>query len=210
MNRIRPFLLIPIAIVAGVAGLLLSRSLQQSNAAPPALEHGTWLEPARTLPAFALLDTDAKNFGNAQLQGRWNVLFFGFATCPDVCPTTLATLAQTQKALAALPKEQQPRVIFVTVDPQHDTPAALRTYLQFFDPGFVGLTGEPAQIDALTRGLGAPFAVRQVDNGATTFDHSAALFVVDPQGRLRALFSAPHTPDALVADLRKVLAYHAD
>lgn len=208
MNRIRKLLLLAIAIVAGAAGLLLSRSLHQGGEPAPALEHGTWLEPARALPPFTLLDTDEKSFGHAQLQGRWNVLFFGFATCPDVCPTTLAVLAQTRKALADLPAERQPRVIFVTVDPQRDTPAILRTYLQFFDPGFIGLSGEPAQIDALTRGLGTPFAARQLDNGSITFDHSAALFVVDPRGRLRALFSGPHAQDALAADLRKVLAYH--
>lgn len=203
MTKPRLFVLAAIAIVAAVAGLLLARSLQSPE---PKFAAATLLQPPRALPTFSLQDIDGKPYANAQLQGHWSLLFFGFTSCPDVCPTTMALLAQVQTGLADLPPAQKPQIVFVSIDPQRDTPEKLGAYLHFFSPEFVGLTGEQAKIDALTKGLGVPVIVHPLENGAYTLDHSAAIFMTDPQGRVRALFSAPHTQAALTADIRSIVS----
>lgn len=204
MTKPRLFIVIAIAIVAALAGLLLARSLQ--HASGPSLAAATLLQPPRAMPPFSLLDTRTKPYANAQLQGHWSLLFFGFTACPDVCPTTMALLAQVQSALADLPPAQKPQVVFISIDPRRDTPEKLAAYLHFFSPDFVGLTGEQAQLDALTKSLGVPVIVHPLENGAYTLDHSSAIFMIDPKGRLRALFSAPHTVAALSADIRSITA----
>lgn len=132
-------------------------------------------------------------------------MFFGFTTCPDICPTTLALLARVEKSLSDLPTQTRPQVVLVSVDPERDTPEQLQKYVRFFSPSFVGVTGSPAQIDEFTRAMGAPVAKRPLGEGGYTVDHSGSIFVIDPSGAMRALFSPPHSQDALVADLRALL-----
>lgn len=205
MSKSRHIPLIAAVIVAALAGLLLARSLQKPEAANPALAAGTLLEPPRTLPAFSLQDTNGRPFAAAELKNHWSLLFFGFTNCPDVCPTTMSLLAQVKRSLGDLPPAQQPQVVFISVDPQRDTPDKLAAYLHFFNPEFIGLSGEAAQIDSLTKGLGVPVIVHNLENGGYTIDHSAAIFVVDPQAKLHALFSAPHAQAALAADIRNLV-----
>lgn len=202
MLKSRLWVVIVIAIVSALTGLWLATSLRSTSA--PALTAGTWLEPARALPEFSLTQGDGRPFTAQQLQGRWSLLFFGFTNCPDVCPTTLALLAQVRSALANLPVAQQPQVVFVSVDPKRDKPEQVAAYTRFFSPEFIGVTGE--QVDVLTRGLGVPAMIRALDTGGYTVDHSAAIFLIDPQAKLRALFSAPHTQAALVADFQRSVA----
>lgn len=205
MLKSRLWIGIGIAIVSALAGLWLATSLRSPGT--PVLQTGTMLEPARALPEFSLIDGDNRPFTQAQLQGRWSLLFFGFTNCPDVCPTTLALLAQVHTALANLPAAQQPQVVFISVDPKRDGPEQVATYTRFFNPQFIGLTGAQGQIDVFTRGLGVPVMIRPLGNGGYTVDHSSAIFLIDPQARLRALFSAPHTQAELTADIRAIVAH---
>lgn len=198
---------ITIAIVAVIAGMLLSRALlhQAERSASPALATGTLLEPPRPLPAFSLVDHEQRAFDEGRLKDRWTFLFFGFTNCPDVCPTTLRMLASVEKSLADLPEGQRPHVVLVSVDPKRDTPEQLKTYVKYFNPSFVGVTGDEAALDAFTRKLGVPVAITSTGDGGYTVDHSAAIFLIDPHGELRALFSPPHVPATIAADYRRVI-----
>ena len=194
-----------VAIVAIAAGMLLSRAVM-NRAEGPTLAKATLLNPARPLPPVAFIDDSGQPFGAERLRGRWSILFFGFTSCPDVCPTTLALLAQVEKKLADLPAAQQPQVILVSVDPQRDTPAQLSKYIKSFSPTFTGITGEQAAVHEFALKMGVPVAITQLPDGSYTVDHSAAIFLVDPDGALRALSSTPHDVSIIAEDYRSLVA----
>lgn len=196
MSRRSVLLLLSLGVLALAAGALLAHLL----GAGVALQSGTWLPHPRTLAPFHLQDTAGGDFSQDNLRGHPSLLFFGFTNCPDVCPTTLATLSQVQSQ-APLAGAQ---VLFVSVDPARDTPAALKTYLSAFSDRFIGLRGDRAALAPLLRSLNA-IAVRDpLPGGGYTMDHSATLYLLDAEGRLVAVFSPPFSTTALVADLRRV------
>jgi protein SCO1/2 len=192
-----------VGIVAALAGALLAQSFLPRE--PVSLVTGTLLQPSKPIPAFALIDQDGNPFTSQQLQGHWSVLFFGFTNCPDICPTTLTLLAAVDKQLADLPNSKRPRITLVTADAQRDTPEQLKQYVQFFNPNFAGVTGTQTSLEAFALSVGAPIAIRPQAGGGYSVDHSAAIFVIDPQGALRAVFSGPHQLGSLTADLRTVV-----
>lgn len=193
-----------VVLAAAAGGMLLSRSLYRQ---PPQLAQGTVLPQPRDLPDVALLDQDGRALRSSDLRGHWSIAFFGFISCPDVCPTTLGMLAQARRALSDLPAADQPAVLFVSVDPRRDTPARLKGYVGFFDPAFRGLTGTPAAIESLASGLGAAFGVGTPDaDGNYTVDHTTALFVLNPEGQFVAVLTSPHTSQSVAGDFRRLLA----
>jgi len=196
MNRRPVVFLLALGAVAIAAGALFARMLD--GGVP--LDSGTWLPRARTLAEFHLQDMSGRGFDLNNLRGHPTLLFFGFTHCPDVCPTTLATLEQVlrQAPLAGA------QVVFVSVDPERDTDASLQSYLGAFDRNFVGVRGERAALAPLLRSLNA-IAVRQdLPGGGYTMDHSATLYLLDTQGRLVAVFSPPFSSTRLAADLHQV------
>ncbi len=205
MFKSRALLFIGITIVAMLAGALFAQFMRGSDQPVVNLNSGTLLPGGRDVADFNLVDSSNAPFSRARLAGQWSVLFFGFTNCPDICPTTLTTLAQVEKGLADLPAAQRPRMVFVSVDPKRDTPAQVDTYIRFFSPGFVGLTGEPANVERFTRAMGVPVQIHDSGNGAYMVDHAATLFLLDPQARLTAVFSAPHQLDTLAGDLRTAI-----
>jgi protein SCO1/2 len=208
--------LVLLALLAALAGMWLARVQAPSAAAPAespalALEHATVFPAPRLLPDFELLDQNSLPFGPDRFNGHWSFVFFGFTNCPDVCPTTLATLAATRRELASMAAAEQPEVVLVSVDPGRDKPERLAQYVAFFDPSFTGVTGDPARIRQLSEALGVAVIIGPADaNGNYTVDHSATVFLVDPQGRLVAVFSTPHTPDGIAHDYRLILQRLAD
>jgi protein SCO1 len=196
LPRILPWLL----LAAGgglLAGAIAAHMLAQRG---PELQGGTWLPEARSLPALSLTDLDGKGFDPGQPRGHPALLFLGYSNCPDVCPTTLATLRAVLHA-APLPGL---RVLFLSVDPGRDTPAQLRAYLDAFGPGFVGLYAGPGQLAPLQRALGAAALRESLPGGGYTLEHSATLYLLDTRGRLVAVFSPPLSAAMLTADLRRV------
>ena len=184
------------AACAALAGFWLARELDSSG---PELASGTWLPQPKPLADFHLTDHLGRPFTSHNLQGRPSLVFFGFTHCPDVCPTTLVKLAQIRK-VAALPGLQ---VLFVSVDPQRDTPAALRPYVHAFDPDFIGLTGDPKSIEKIAAEFGV--AVNRVDlpGGDYTMDHSAVVFLLDGRGQIVGVFTPPFDIQRFAADLRR-------
>ena len=153
---------------------------------------------------FSLADADGKVRTLADFKGKAVVLFFGYAQCPDVCPTTMSEMAQVKQQLGADGDKLQ--VVFVTVDPVRDTPEVMKAYMGAFDPSFVALIPTPDQLAAVAKDFKVYF--KKVDGKTPTsysMDHSAASFVYDPQGRLRlyARYGAGVAP--MVADLKTLL-----
>jgi protein SCO1 len=196
-----------VAIVAVASGILSARwLLQHQTSSGPAVATATLLTPPRPLPPLALVDQDNRPFGADRLRGGWSFVFFGFTSCPDVCPVTMSALAQTRKLLADLPEGSRPQVVMISVDPERDTPERLAGYVEAFDPAFVGATGTKPAIDELAQRMGVLAAIRPLDGDNYTVDHTASVFLVDPNGALRALFSAPHTPKLIAEDYRRIAA----
>ncbi len=171
------------------------------------LAEGVYLTPSRPLPEFALLDHRDRAFTPRDLRGHWSMLFFGYTNCPDLCPTTLTTLAVMERRLRETRAPQLPQVVFVSVDARRDTPAQLAKYVPYFDPHFLGVTAatQPA-IEALARELGVAVALRAQPDGSYTVDHTGAIFVIDPQARVAAILTGPFTADALLADFARLQA----
>lgn len=196
-----------VAIVAVTSGILSARWLvRQQTGGEPAVATATLLAPPRPLPPLTLVDQNNRPFSADRLHGGWTFVFFGFTSCPDICPVTLSALAQTRKLLADLPEPRRPQVVMISVDPQRDTPQRLAAYLQAFDPTFVGATGTKAVIDELAQRMGVLVATRPLEGDNYTVDHTTSVFLVDPNGALRALFSVPQTPKLIAEDYRRIAA----
>jgi protein SCO1 len=200
------FLSFALICIVALAGIVAS-ALWRHSAAPVDLTTGTFLTPSRKLPDFSLIDQDGKVFGSANLRGHWSILFFGYTNCPDFCPTTLTTLAAMQKRLRAAKVPVLPQVIFVSVDARRDTPAQLAKYVPYFDPGFIGLTAaDQPSIEAVAKRLGVAVIIQPATDGAYTVDHSDALFVVGPDGRLAAILTGPFTVETVQGDFQRIVA----
>lgn len=194
--------------IAALLGLTAALLWRQSSPQIQ-LATGTYLSPQRALPDFSLIDQRGHPFGPRNLDGHWSLVFFGYTNCPDFCPTTLTTLAALEKNLRAAGTATRPQVVFISVDAKRDTPQQLAKYVPYFDPEFIGATAadQPA-IEALARKLGVAVALTPSADGGYTVDHSAEIFVVDPQGKLAAVLTGPFTVDALQADFDRIVAVH--
>lgn len=168
-------------------------------------------------PKFSLTDVSGANFGNelslidhngkprtlADFRGKVVVIFFGFTHCPDVCPTTLAELAQVAKQLGADAEKMQ--VLFVTVDPERDTPELLKQYVPSFNPNFLGLYGDAAATARTAKAFKIFYQKQPLPGGSYSVDHSAGTYVLDQQGRLRLFAQYGAGATALLHDVRILL-----
>jgi len=195
-------------LLAGIlAGVLAAHFFRGATGAAPDLEQAVLFQVPRPLPDAPLAGPGDTRFGTTSLAGRWTFLFFGFVNCPDVCPTTLATLAAVRKSLDDLPPPERPAVAFVSVDPGRDTPELLGRYVAHFDPAFEGVTGSAAAIETWTRALGVAVIIgAPAADGSYAVDHSAAIFLVDPTAKVAALFGAPHEAGVVARDFRRIVA----
>jgi protein SCO1/2 len=192
-------------VAIGCAGTAAGLWWRQHAPAAPQLATGTLLDPRPEMPNFTLIDHQGRPFTPGNLQGAWSLLFFGYTNCPDVCPTTLTTLAAMQKALRDARFVPLPQVVFISVDAARDTPAQLARYVPYFDPGFIGVTAATQpELEAFTSAMHVPVAIERAADGSYSVDHSAAIFVVAPDDRLAALLSGPFTAQNLAADWRLI------
>lgn len=198
MNR-RQFSIIVLLIVVALFALPIFFAPKPSATIEPGL---TLIPPRSELPAFQLRDQHEHLFDVARLRGKWSLLFFGYTHCPDVCPMTLATLKQVHQLLGEDNKNIQ--YVFVTVDPERDTPELLGSYTGYFSADFLGISGPHSELDKLTHALGVHYRVDKNAAGNYQVDHSAAVFLVDPQARMRGLFSSPQNAQNMAANLRRL------
>ena len=152
---------------------------------------------------FQLVDQDGKTVSDADMKGRPFLVFFGYTHCPDVCPTTLFEMSQMLRALG--PDAGRIGALFITVDPERDTPAVLKDYLASFDPHLRGLTGGPAAVDAALKAYRVYAKKVPLKDGDYTMDHTAAVYLMDKNGRFVAPFNMKRTAEAEAADVRGYL-----
>ena len=176
------------------AAMNLNRGAMQATTA-------TVLPAAIELPAFSLVDHHTQVIDNSVFVGQWDLVFFGFTHCPDICPLTLQVLSAAKEQLAASGQTPLPRIVLVSVDPERDTPDDMARYVNAFGPGNLGITGDLEELRKLTSGLGIYFAKQDRGEENYSVDHSAAVIVIDPRGKFHSLFSGPHVIENFVHDL---------
>ena len=199
-----PIWLFVAAAVAVALGLWLGQ--RYFAAPPPKLENAVLYPTPRAIPEFHLTQASGQPLTLADWRGYWTVVYFGYTSCPDVCPTTLTTFKQAWKDLAARGLTGKVRFDFISVDPQRDTPDVLRKYVGYFDPAFVAATGPDDELAKLTRALGLMYARGTDANGAITVEHSGAAVIVDPHGREAGIFRPPFFAKAIADDLAALAA----
>ncbi|MGE0752309.1 MAG: SCO family protein [Variibacter sp.] len=159
--------------------------------------------PSAVGGAFKLTDQNGATVTDADLKGKPFLVFFGFTHCPDVCPTTLFEVSEVMRALG--PKADGVRALFVTVDPDRDTPKALKDYLSSFDPHLIGLTGDQAAIDQISKAYRVYAKKVPTKDGDYTMDHTALVYLMDKQGHFVAPFNLKRKPEEAAADLSRYL-----
>ncbi len=184
-------------------GLWLALVLGATAHAAPALKAGVF-EPAQAAPEFSLRGSDGAELKLARYRGKLVLLVFGFTNCPEVCPTTLATLAEARKTLGAEAAAVQ--VVYVTVDPERDDVTRIRQYLGAFDPGFIGGTGNPDALAAVRKSYGVAAEKVARPGGGYGMSHSSSVYLIDREGRLRAMMPYGHEAKDFVHDLKLLLS----
>lgn len=179
-------------LVALVGGIYLSLSLKPSGMP----EHASLYPQAREVPDFTLLDQQGQRFGKERLTGHWTLAFTGYTFCPDICPTTLAELKRIYPQLKAISPDIQ--VLFLSVDPNRDTPERLNEYVNFFEPEFIAASAEHAELFPFVRSLGMMYAIAgSTDTPDYLVDHSASVTVINPKAQVVGRFKPVLAPGAM-------------
>ena len=205
----RSTLLVLCAALAAGAGLYAAQRHFGTPVPPPGpsqdqLKSVRLITPARQLAPFQLTGSDGSVLDERKLQGHWTIVFLGFTHCPDVCPTTLAELAKAQKSWQSIPEATRPRILFVSVDPERDTPKITGEYAHFFDPDILAATADAEPLARFAETMGLVYMKVPLDEGGYSMDHSATLVVLDPQGLQAGLIRPPLIWRHIAADLRQL------
>ena len=201
-NLPRRFFLVT-ALFAGLvilgAGAFLALSLHET----PRGAAGTLLASAIGGP-FRLVDQNGKAVTDADLKGKWSLVYFGYTHCPDACPTALNDISIALDELG--PQRNAVRPVFVTVDPERDTPEVLKSYVTAFDAPILALSGTPEEIAQAAKGYRVYYAKHPEAGGDYSMDHSSVIYVMDPQGRFTASFTQENSPEEIAERLKKLLS----
>jgi cytochrome oxidase Cu insertion factor (SCO1/SenC/PrrC family) len=153
--------------------------------------------------AYTLTDQDGNSRSSTDFHGKYQLIYFGYTLCPDVCPTTLAIIAAAMDKLG--PTQNRIVPIFISIDPARDKPAALKSYLAWFGPRFVGLTGTPEQIAQTEREFRVYAKKQSLQGGGYSIDHSSVIYLMGPDGKLVSFYDDEASPEDLAKDLRRRL-----
>jgi len=203
-----------VAATAGILGGYYFNTLSTPKTLIPPHIQGAILPHAKILSNFNLIDQNGKPFTPQRLKNHWSIVFAGYTHCPDVCPNTLSVLAQMVKLM----KEQNikpPQVFFLSVDPARDTPELLSQFVTYFDKDFVGVTGDSKMLTAVATQLSvvfkkAPGMSGDINKPDYLIDHSASLELINPDGRLQAFLTAPHTPMKLIDSIIHARVFYTE
>ncbi len=188
-------------IGALTAGVFVARALTR-----PSEPRSAFIIPMpSTIPDFSLVDQIGAEVTADTFRGQWDLVFFGFTHCPDICPTTLQTLASVKRDLIEAGAHTLPRIVLVSVDPERDTPELLGQYMDYFGEGHLAVTGEIEEVTRLTDALGIYFEKIPGEDGSYSVNHSAAVLLIGPNAEFSALFSAPHRVADYLHDLPIVM-----
>jgi len=202
-------IILAIALAAGLGLLLAQKVFGPANKGADGTSSILFYGTPRTLPDFDLAQSDGTRLIPGELRGHWTLVFLGFTSCPDVCPTTLTELAQAQKQWETIPDSLRPRVVLVSVDPERDTPNRLGEYAHAFHKDTIAATADVPSLERFATSLGmvfqkAPGKHFEQNPDDYSMDHSASIAVLDPQGRLAGLMRPPFNPQAIASDLKKL------
>lgn len=200
--------IVVVALLAALVGLWFGADWYghhrggPSPVVPAQLQAGTALPWPKPLAPFVMTDQDGREMTEAALRGKWTFAAIGYTTCPDICPMNMATFVALQQRIGATARGPGPQFLLISVDPERDTPERFAQYVRHFHPDFLGATGSDDILKAVTRDLGALYARVNDPQSALgyTMDHSASIYLINPQGQLVAIFSAPHDPALMVQD----------
>jgi protein SCO1/2 len=201
------FLLIVLGI-SSVFYVLVLRQQQQYYVTHYVKIHGAYLLKPIEINAFKLTDMYGKQFTLKNLKGHWSMIYFGFTQCDVICPTMMAMLNKMYAKLrTTLPPIDMPQVVFITIDPERDSPKSIYNYVVLFNSQFIGARGSQNDIMALEKQL--HIVVNKIQSNAVnnySLDHSTDILLVNPNGKIQAYFTYPQDTDALVNDYRLILA----
>jgi protein SCO1 len=200
MRRL-PFIVVPIVLVLALAfGVYLWRRADDLPGLGRVVGTGT---PDIGAP-FTLIDQDGKRRSSRTFAGKYMLIYFGYTYCPDVCPTTLALMGDAIEKLG--PKGARVVPVFITIDPERDTPAQLKSYLKSFGPGFVGFTGDLKSVAKVAADYRVYFRKHPLDGGGYGMDHSSVIYLMGPDGKFIAYWDDTAIgPDKLADDIRAKL-----
>lgn len=198
-------------VIFGFFLLVMAVTYILTKPSPPPEELFGVLRPDfRPLHSFKLTDHNNAIFNEQRLQGKWSFVFFGYTSCPDICPTTLRVLSSVQALLKdeSTDDPANRQVVFISVDPERDTTEILANYISYFSNDIIGVTADKAAIDSIARQFGAGYAHEpETLPGQYLVAHTSAIFLVDPFGRLVATFSQPHYPATIATQYEKIRTY---
>jgi protein SCO1/2 len=198
-----PRLALIAAVLAGLVILAAGAFLIVALRDNPRGVAGTALASAIGGP-FRLTDQNGKAVTDADLKGKWSLIYFGYTHCPDACPTALNDISIALSELGA--KRDAVRPVFITVDPERDTPEALKAYMTSFDAPILALTGTAEEVAQAAKGYRVYYAKHPEPGGDYSMDHSSVIYVMDPEGRFTASFTQENTPEQIAERLKKLLA----
>jgi protein SCO1 len=187
------------AVLVVAAGALLALAVRET----PRGAAGTALASAIGGP-FRLIDQNGKPVSDADLKGKWQLVFFGYTHCPDTCPTALNEIALALDQLGV--KRDEVEIVFITVDPDRDTPEVMKAYVQSFDARIIALTGSPDAVAQAAKAYRVYYAKHPRGDGDYDMDHSAVIYVMNPEGRFTATFTPDSSADSIVQRLQKLLS----
>lgn len=193
-RNIAPVLIMALVVIAcgGAAGLWLAQSLSQQP------QHVVEVRDSRR--DFALIDADGAPASLATFQGKWLLMFFGFTSCPEACPLAMINVSSTLDEMGADARNVQP--VFISVDPEQDTPEVIKTYLLNFDERIAGLTGTPETVAAVAKDYGVYYRKRPIEPSGYTVDHSTAFYLVSPEGNFLRAFTSDMDPAAFAQEIK--------
>lgn len=194
-----------LAVGLGI-GFNLWHSAKTRIVPPPIM--ATNIDQPQLIPEFHLVNGLGKPFTHSNLKGHFSLLFFGFTHCQSICPLTMTLLTQLYKDLKA-EKILLPQVIFITLDPRRDTPKVVDTYVKAFNPHFIGVSGPSAGIQLLSKQMGVVYIQAQQSKASEDnyqIDHSSTLYLINPEGKLIAIFSPPHDEASIKQDYKNLVS----
>jgi protein SCO1/2 len=189
-------------LVVGLVVLVAAMFMMPRPTSPTSA--ATILPEPRALPAVELVDAHGSRLDLDAFRGHFSLLYFGFTQCPDVCPLTLKALADARARVSERAPQAVPQVVFVSVDPERDTPTAIAQYLGHFDTSFVGATGSDARLAPLVAALGVTVEKHHHGEDHYSVTHNDTVYVIGPNAELVAIASGPHDPATLASDYIKI------
>lgn len=225
------YILLSLSVSVIIGNYVVQNYYKWQQRMQPIEVHGTVIKKPQNLTNFNLTSKNGELFDDSKLIGSWSIMFFGYTRCPDICPMTLSTLSSMYKLLDHSDRNlsKLPKMIFISIDPEHDNSQQVTNYSKYFNNNFIGLTGSQKQVNEITKNLGVVVqkvklgengkysavdqqnqmnTINEKNNNIETsyiFDHSSTLFVINPKGQLQAILTAPHKAENLAKDVTAII-----